>query len=364
MPIAADRQPTRTSTRLATRIILGTLAVAFVAIGVLAVGVLVIARSTFDSLMIDSGISRTMAQEMFDHGVAEIFAVAMAAAAVVTAALSVVLALRLTRPLEDISKAAHRIAAGDYETRVPRSGPSEVTSLADSFNQMALSLADQERLRRDFIVNAAHELRTPLTNLQGYLEALRDGVIAPSREQFASLHEEVDRLSRLAQSLDSLADSAGEDERVETAELDVAQSVRSAAALTRPSFDAKGIDFELLVQQDLHARSNPDRLAQVLANLLQNAARYTPDQGQVRLTAERRGAEVEVSVTNTGGGIPPADLPRVFERFYRVEKSRDSARGGAGIGLAIVKQLVEADGGEVGADSVPGATRFWVRLPA
>ena len=364
MSLAGDRQVPRKSTRLATRMIIGTLAVTFLAIAVLAVGVLVIARSTFDSLMIKSGVSSATAQEMFDQGVAEVFAVALAAAAVVTAVLSVVLALRLTRPLGDISQAAHRIAAGDYDTRVPRTGPSEVSSLADSFNQMAVSLADQERIRRDFIVNAAHELRTPLTNLQGYLEALRDGVIAPSREQFASLHEEVDRLSRLAASLESLADATDEGAATERPALDIGQSVRSAAALNRPAFDAKGIDFELVVQQDLHARGNPDRVAQVLANLLQNAARYTPDRGRVQLTAERHDGNVEVAVTNTGEGIPPDDLPRVFERFYRVEKSRDSARGGAGIGLAIVKQLVEADGGEVGANSRPGATRFWVRLPA
>jgi signal transduction histidine kinase len=239
-----------------------------------------------------------------------------------------------------------------------------VISLSDSFNQMAVSLDDQERVRRDFIANAAHELRTPLTNLQGYVEALRDGVIAPSREQFTSLHEEVERLVRLAKSLDSLAESNTESHAPDTVDVDLAQGLRTAAELARPVFDAKAIHFETSIAHGLRARGDPDRLAQVLSNLLQNAARYTPREGRVCLSAEPRRDGALVTVTNSGEGIPSADLPRVFERFYRVEKSRDSARGGAGIGLAIVKQLVEADRGEVGAESQPGTTQFWFRLPA
>ncbi|MEO8897884.1 MAG: ATP-binding protein [Candidatus Dormibacter sp.] len=364
MRVARNRPPFRPLSRLATRMSLGTLAVASLAIGVLAVGVLIIARSSFDSLMVESGISAAEAQAMFDRGVAEVFAVAMAVALVVSAVLAVVVAVRLARPLDDMSRAARRIAAGDYGARVPRAGPVEVTSLSDSFNAMAVSLDDQERVRRDFIVNAAHELRTPLTNLQGYLEGLRDGVIAPSRDQFTSLHEEVERLARLAQSLDSLAGSNGEHDWPDAVDVDLAQSLRTAADLARPVFVAKAIRFETSIAHGLRARGNPDRLAQVLSNLLQNAARYTPRGGHVWLCAEPRRQGALVTVTNSGDGIPAADLSRVFERFYRVDKSRDSARGGAGIGLAIVKQLVEADRGEVGADSQPGTTRFWFRLPA
>lgn len=364
MRVAGKRPLFRPSTGLATRMIVGTLAVAVLAIAVLAVGVLIVARSTFDGLMVRSGESAVKAQAMFDQGVAEIFAIAMGVAVAVSAVLSVVVAIRLARPLDDMSRAARRIAAGDYEARAPREGPAEVTSLSDSFNQMALSLADQERVRRDFIVNAAHELRTPLTNLQGYLEGLRDGVIEPSREQFASLHEEVERLVRLARSLDSLAQSDGENGRAGTVEVDLEQSLRTAAELSRPAFDAKAIFLETNIAPGLRAHGDPDRMAQVLSNLLQNAARYTPRQGRACLSAKAHRGGAVVTVTNSGDGIPAADLPRVFERFYRVDKSRDSARGGAGIGLAIVKQLVEADGGEVGADSQPGTTRFWFHLPA
>jgi signal transduction histidine kinase len=357
------RVSTRPLTGIAARISLGSLAVAAIAIAVPAIGVLVIARTTFDGLMVHAGSSAASAQAMFDEGVTEIFAAAMGTAAVVSAVLAVVLARRVARPIDEMSIAARRIAAGDYAARVPRSGTSELASLADSFNEMAASLEDQERVRRDFIVNASHELRTPLTNLQGYLEALRDGVAAPTQEQFASLHEEAERLVRLARSLDSLAAGNGHHSNGRAAPVDVTQTLRTAADVARPSFEARSIRFDTSIPERAKARGDPDRLAQVLSNLLQNAARYTPRSGRVALSAECAGGSVVVTVSNSGDGIPAADLPRVFERFYRVEKSRDSARGGAGIGLAIVKQLVEAEGGEVGADSTPGSTRFWFRLP-
>jgi two-component system sensor histidine kinase BaeS len=348
---------------LATGITLVSILVAVIAIVVIAVGVLVVAQSTFDSLMIKAGASAADAQAMFDHSVTTIFLAAVALAIAVSVVLAVVLASRLAWPLRQMARAAERIAGGDYEARVPKGGPEEVASLADSFNKMALSLAEQERERRDFIVNAAHELRTPLTNLQGYLEALRDGVIAPTPEQFGSLHEEAQRLVRLSRSLDALADNRSHDAEARQ-DVDVAQAVRSAYEVARPAFDAKEIGVYISVPDGLVARAEPDGLAQVLANLLQNASRYTPAGGTASIRAESRRAQVLVSITNSGDGIPAEDLPHVFERFYRVEKSRDAARGGAGIGLAIVKQVVEASGGRVGVESMDDSTRFWFSLPA
>jgi signal transduction histidine kinase len=335
-----------------------------VALVVIAIGVLGVAQATFNRLMLQAGQSAATAHDMFDHSVLPVFIVAAAIAAAVSLLLASLLAIRLARPLDDIARAARRLARGEYHARVQRSGPDEVTSLADSFNQMAETLEQQERMRREFIVNAAHELSTPLTNLQGYLEALRDGVIAPSTQQFQSLHEEVDRLVRLSQSLNMLAgDNGGGGARVlET--IDLVPVVRSAVELARSSFDGKRIRVELHLPDRLSARAEPDQLAQVLANLLQNASRYTPEGGLVTVAAETRRSDVLVSVSNTGEAIPQQDLPHLFERFYRVEKSRDRAHGGAGIGLAIVKQLVEGTGGRVGAESQAGVTRFWFSLPA
>jgi len=348
---------------LATGITLVSIVVAFIAIAIIVVGVLVVAQSTFNRLMVQAGTPAADAQAMFDHGVATIFLIAVLIAVAISVALAVILAARLAMPLRHMARAAERIAAGDYEARVPKAGPDELASLADSFNQMAVSLSEQERERRDFIVNAAHELRTPLTNLQGYLEALRDGVIAPTPEQFGSLHEEAQRLVRLSRSLDALADNERGDRIAACQDVDLPQAVRSAFEVARPAFEAKEIDVEMHVPAGLVARAEPDGLAQVLANLLQNASRYTPRGGRASIDAERARSRVLVSITNTGDGIPADDLPHVFERFYRVEKSRDAARGGAGIGLAIVKQLVEGFGGRVGADSNSHFTRFWFSLP-
>ncbi len=349
---------------IAVRIALLSLLVTAVAVTVIAIGVLGVAQATFNRLMLEAGQSAATAHAMFDESVVPVFIVAAAIAAAVSLLLASLLAIRLTRPLDDIARAARRVAGGEYQARVERSGPDELTSLADSFNQMAESLEQQERTRREFIVNAAHELSTPLTNLQGYLEALRDGVIPPSSEQFQSLHEEVDRLVRLSQSLNTLAqdNNASSERALET--IDLVPTVRSAVELAHSAFDGKAIRVQLHLPDRLPARAEPDQLAQVLANLLQNASRYTPNGGLVTVAAEARRSDVLVSVSNTGDAIPQQDLPHLFERFYRVEKSRDRAHGGAGVGLAIVKQLVEATGGRVGAESEAGITRFWFSLPA
>ena len=345
------------------RIAVASLAVAAVAIVLVGIGVLGVAADAFKRLMVEHGESAEAARAMFDQTVSGVFLGAAVVAVLVSLALAMLLARRLARPLEQIGRAARQLAEGDYGARVPREGPEELASLADSFNQMAATLQEQERMRREFIANAAHELRTPLTNLQGYLEAMRDGVIAPERATLESLHEEADRLVRLSRALDALAEGDTAAGPPELVGLDLAGAVRSAVELAQPTFERGGIALALQLPDRLPARANPDRLAQVLANLLSNAARYTPAGGRVTVAAEARPGSVLVSVANTGDAIPAADLPHLFERFYRVEKSRDRAHGGAGIGLAIVKQLVEAAGGRVGAESAGGLTRFWFSLP-
>jgi signal transduction histidine kinase len=300
---------------------------------------------------------------MFADSVVWVVLATTVVAIVAAIVLAGMLAARIARPLRQIGKAARQIAAGDYRARIPRQGPDEIVSLSDSFNQMAASLEEQERMRREFIANAAHELRTPLTNLQGYLEALRDGVIAPDRATFESLWDEAERLVRLSRSLDTLA--AGDaGAAAAMVELDLATTIRTAVELARPAMRASGLELDVDLPERLPARGDPDQLAQVLGNLLQNAIRYTSTGGRVTIRAERRTADILVSIANTGDGIPADDLPHVFERFYRVDKSRDRAHGGAGIGLAIVRQLVEAAGGNVGAESREGLTRFWFSLPA
>ena len=349
---------------IAARIALAAIASAAVGLLILGVGVAVVGADVFTELMMEAGDSAEHARDMYDDSVTNVVIAASLVAVVASVGLAILLARMLARPLAEIGGAARRIADGDYAARVPREGPEELASLADSFNQMAVSLERQEAMRRDFIANAAHELRTPLTNLQGYLEALRDGVITADRATYESLHEEADRLVRLSRSLDALAEGDADTEPPMLVELDLAAAVRAALDLATPSIERAGLRLDTDLPPALPARADPDRLAQVIANLLSNAVRYTPQGGLISVRVERRPSDVLVSIANTGEGIPAEDIDHVFERFYRVEKSRDRARGGAGIGLAIVKQLVEGIGGRVGAESGDGQTRFWFSLPA
>jgi two-component system, OmpR family, sensor histidine kinase BaeS len=353
------------SAGIGVQVALLVLATSAISVGIVAVGVIAVGRDTFAALMAEHGVSTTAANDMFDRSVSVVIVGALLLAGLAAILFSVLVARRLAAPLRDVSAAAQRIAEGDYAARVETHGPAEVASLAGSFNQMAARLEAQEQMRVDFIANASHELRTPLTNLQGYLEALRDGVVEPDAATFESLLEEVERLVRLSRSLDTLGGDGGAVPPPRPpVELDLAAVVRTALDLARPGLERAGVRVALEAPPELRARAEPDAVAQVMGNLLQNAARYTPAGGHVVVRAEPGPTFTRVSVSNTGRGIPAVDLPHVFERFYRVDKSRDRASGGAGIGLAIVQRLVEASGGQVGVESEPGLTRFWFTLPA
>jgi len=356
----------RRPTGLATQILVTALAVAAVALAIVAVGVLRVGSDAFAALMMAAGASADHAHAMFDESVTVVLAAAAAVAVAVAVALAVVLARRLARPIERLARAADGIATGGGAEHVPEEGPAELRTLAIAYNTMTDRLAEQEAIRREFIVNASHELRTPLTNLQGYLEALRDGVIEPDPRVFDSLREEVDRLTRLAASLDVLAGDAGVpgSQGAPDAWSEVDVLATAALELAAPVLARQSIDLQVEIEPGLRARIGSDQLAQVLGNLLQNATRYTPEGGRVAFDARTDDDQVTIRVGNSGPGIPPEDLPRIWDRFHRVEKSRDREHGGAGIGLSIVRQLVEGAGGRVGAVSASGWTEVTVWVPA
>jgi signal transduction histidine kinase len=345
------------------RIALAAIATGLLAVAIVALGVVIVGGEVFTQLMMEHGEDAATAHAMFDESISTVLVLAVVAAGVASIAVALVFGRWIAGPLRDIGAAARRLAGGDYGTRVPRRGPDEVVSLADSFNQMAASLEEQERLRREFIANAAHELRTPLTNLKGYLEGLRDDVLPADHATYASLLEETDRLARLASGLDTLAEGDARRGDPALVRVDLVAAIRAAAELAHPAFERAGVTLQLELPARLDALADPDDLAQVLGNLLQNAARYTPPGGHAGIRAERRPDDALVIVSNTGSAIPPSDVPHLFERFYRVDKAR-GADGGAGIGLAIVQQLVEAAGGRVGVESSAGTTRFWFSIPA
>jgi two-component system, OmpR family, sensor histidine kinase BaeS len=348
---------------LAIRLALASLAGAVLTLVLVGAGILWVGYGMFEKLMLAHGASVAETRDMFAASVTRVLIAASAVALLASIAVALVVSRLVARPIAQVAAGARRIGEGAYGARVPRPDTPELASLADSFNQMSAGLRDQQRERAELIANFAHELRTPLTNLQGYLQALRDGVMQPSSELFGSLDEEVSRLHRLSRSLDVLAAGGGPDGGERT-RIDLVPIVDAACQLCRPALEARRLEVSRVLPADLMVRANPDQLAQVVLNLLQNAARYTPEGGRVTIAARRDPDSVLVAVSNTGPDIPADDMPHLFERFYRVDKSRDVTSGGAGIGLAIVRQLVEAAGGRVGAESGGGLTRFWFTVPS
>lgn len=278
--------------------------------------------------------------------------------------LGSLLTMKVLRPLSQMMSVTKKIAHGDYTTRVNISSQDEIGQLAASFNRMADSLQKTEQLRKTMVVDIAHELRSPLTNMRGYLEALKDGVLPPSSNTIELLHEETLRLARLAEDLLQLTEADAAIANLHLQKVHLRDVISQNLNLFNAQFAAKEISVETEFEGRVDGvMADPHKLAQVMHNLLQNAWQYTPRGGKVRVTAEQPPGLVRVTFANTGDGIAEKDLPFIFERFYRSEKSRSREHGGAGIGLAIVKELVEAHGGQVGAESAPDETRISFTLP-
>jgi signal transduction histidine kinase len=279
--------------------------------------------------------------------------------------LTFVLSRRILSPVKALTKASRKLGKGDFSQRVNVDDKGEVGELAESFNAMAGDLEHNEQLRRNMVADVAHELRTPLSNLNGYLEAIRDGVIKPDAEIIRSLSEEGATLSSLVNELQelSLAD-AGELKLAYQPE-DISTLIKEAVAAVRTRANAKKIKLSTNLSGNLpQVNIDSQRIKQVLNNLLANAIAHTEREGSITVTAQRKGDEIITSVTDSGEGISVEDLPNIFERFYRVDKSRARSTGGSGLGLTIAKRLVEAHGGRIWAESEPGkGSTFSFALP-
>ncbi len=299
---------------------------------------------------------------------------ALLQAGVIAGVLGIVLGLLLARsiaaPLSRLATAAHQLAQGALDERVPVRGTEEMAEAAQAFNDMAASLEQAEILRRNLVADIAHELRTPLTVIQGNLQAILDDVYPLEKREIATIYDETLVLGRLVSDLRDLSQAeAGQlNLNLQPTEVQLMlDGVRNAFA-------------EHARQQDIHLGStdandippvlaDPDRLRQILNNLVGNALRHTPEGGQVQIVAAQKGGgqnegRVRFSVVDTGPGIPVNDLPHVFDRFWRAERSRSREHGGSGLGLSISKQLVEAQGGEIGVESEVGSgSMFWFTLP-
>ena len=279
--------------------------------------------------------------------------------------LCYLLTRRLLRPLFQMIDITKQVANGNYSERVDVVSADEVGQLADSFNHMADNLEKIERLRKNMVADIAHELRTPLTNLRGYMEALSDAVIPPSRGTFQMLEQESMRLVHLVEDLQQLARADAAKAFLVRQEISLHELLRQIFDLYLPNFQEK----EIAVEWQLKAGSgmtagDRDKLLQAIRNLVDNAWKYTPRNGTVTISTALTSHGIKTTFTNSGEGIAEEDLPLIFERFFRTDRSRSRDVGGAGIGLAIVKELVEAHGGKVGAESDGNLTKVWFTLPS
>ena len=275
------------------------------------------------------------------------------------------LARGMTKPLRDMAQAARKMETGDYSQRVVTSSVDEVGQLAQAFNRMSAELDQLERLRRDLVANVSHELKTPISALRAHLENLLDGVEQPDPETLQVMLAQSERLGRLVEQLLDLARLESGDvplHREEVALAPLVSEVLSEIAVARADMD---ISLERDVPEDLPpVYADRERVHQVLFNLLDNAVRFTPSGGRVSVSADRVNGSVDVHVADTGPGIGAEHLPRLFERFYRVDPARAKKDGGTGIGLAIARSVVEAHGGRIWAESEPGkGSVFTFELP-
>jgi len=286
-------------------------------------------------------------------------------AAALSLALGIAISRLLTAPLGRLTRAAGAVAAGDLSQRVDVRSHDEIGELGSAFNGMTASLAEAEALRKNLMADVAHELRTPLTVVQGNLQAILDGVYPLEMAQVHTLYDETRLLARLVDDLHDLALADAGQLRLERAPVDLAVLARTAVGHFAPGAEAAGVALELAAEEHTpEVIGDAGRLAQVLRNLLSNALRHTPAHGEIRLSAARSGESVEMRVSDTGPGIAPEDLPHVFERFYRADRSRTRESGGSGLGLAIARSIVASHGGTIAAESRPGqGTTIVIRLP-
>jgi histidine kinase len=351
---------------LSWKLFLSYLVVILVGIVVLASAAELAVPTAFDRHMSSmaqmmGGRSMMMGLDLFTNfrsAVSEALTLAAIAAFAAAVAVSVFVSRRVVLPVQEMMVASQRIAEGHYDERVGIPGKAdtqdldELSRLALSFNQMATRLEQTEARRLELVGNVAHELRTPLASIKGYMEGLLDGVLPAEPGTFQQVYREADRLQRLVQDLQELS-------RVEAGAYDldirptpVLPLVEATEARLGRQFEDKGVALKIDVPVDLPlVQADGDRIGQVLLNLVGNALQYTASGGSVYLYARREAEVVSISVQDTGVGISPEHLNLVFERFYRVDKSRSRAGGGSGIGLTIARHLVQAHGGQMCAES-------------
>ena len=357
---------------LRARLLAAFLVVVVAALGTVGVAVLLVGPGYFAEAMghmPGDPLGEAMAdatQAAFADAMRQALLAATVIAVVTATIVSLAVAARIARPMTTFAHAARRVAGGHYAERVPVDEPGEIGELAMSFNEMASSLEATERRRLQLVGDVAHELRTPLTTLDGYLEGLEDGVIAPSAQTWHLLRAETSRLTRMVTDLSELWRAESRQLALRVDAVDIAEVAREVGGSFSQQAQARAIALDSPTGNAV-ALADRDRVAQIVSNYLSNALRHAPEASRITISAQALpGERVRLSVADQGPGLAPEQLEAVFERFYRVDAARSRAAGGSGIGLAIVRALAEAMGGRAWAESAgPGlGATFHLELPA
>jgi signal transduction histidine kinase len=287
--------------------------------------------------------------------------------AVFAVILGILLTQRVVNPIAEVIAAAERVAAGDLTTRIKsKNGKDDLSILVENFNEMTAVLEKNDNERRQLLADVAHELRTPLSVLRGRLEGIVDGIYPANDSSIAPVLEETYVLERLVEDLRLLTMAENRQIHFESKKVDVVQSMQRSISVFSAQAEEKGISLSLDSDQpSAYAWVDPQRLEQISGNVLDNAMRYVnSESGKVLIYVRHIDKAIKISIEDNGAGIPDGECARIFDRFWRSEKSRARVAGGAGLGMAIVKQLVEGQGGNVGAENVPaGGLRIWFTFP-
>jgi signal transduction histidine kinase len=327
--------------------------------------------STFDAHLARAGLSPTSeavqhAREAFVAASGKSLLLGLAAAGAASLAVSIFVARRIGRSLQVFSDAASRVARGEHVALSPSlNAGAEFDSLAEDFRRMAAQLVQAEKLRKRLISDVAHELRTPVATLSAYLEGIEDGVRPLDDATLEVLRASTARLGRLVTDLAEITSAEAGSSSLRRETISVEVLAVSAIAAATPAFDAKGVALDAQGSRGVHVNADPDRFGQILGNLLDNALRHTPIGGHVTVRWAASDGKIRIVVADTGEGIGAEHLDHVFDRFYRADAARDRERGGSGVGLAVVKGLVEAHGGRVGvaSDGTGAGSRFTIVMP-
>ncbi|MBS3739832.1 HAMP domain-containing histidine kinase [Candidatus Bipolaricaulota bacterium] len=278
--------------------------------------------------------------------------------------LALLFSRNILKPIRELTRATKQMKQGDLDQRVDTSARGEIGKLGESFNSLANKLKEQKTLREEMVSDVAHELRNPLSNIQGYLEGLKEGMVEPNEQVFESLHQQSLVLNRLVNDLRDVNKAKADQLELDKKQVALEDIIEKEVKAARSKAKNISVKAEKEREEPTLVEADPERISQVIRNLLDNAITHTPPGGQIDVTTSISSSKATTMVSDDGSGIPQEDLPHIFDRFYRVDKSRSRGTGGTGLGLTIAKEIVESHGGNISVESEEGeGTTFKFTLP-